>query len=376
MSEQKLTVVFVTDGIFPHSVGGMQKHSKLLVEALAKSNQVNLIVIHPHAGTQVFDEALHIVEHAIPASKPSIQYIIDGYRYSQNVAAILKKYPNAVIYSQGFSVWSHIKIFSHRLINNPHGLEAYQTLSKKDYYKTSPFRFIFNYIFKRSAYTVSLGGKLTDIIKKQLGKNNEVVVLPNATNITDFPDKDFSGNKTKVLFVGRFAFNKGIDVLIDCIQKINNENLGDDFEFGLVGKGPLYEHYKSLYAANNLTYYGFASDENLAMLYKTSHVFVLPTLFEGMPTVVLEAMAKKMPIIVTDVGATLELVDNSNGFIIDKSSVQSLYDSLIKFHQLSEIDKSSLAEASYKRVKENFTWPVIAQKHIDLFNKIASSLNA
>ena len=227
MSHEKLTVVFVTDGIFPHSVGGMQKHSKLLVEALAKSNQVNLIVIHPHVGTRVFDEDLHIAEHEIPASKPSIQYIIDGFRYSQNVASILKKYPTAIIYSQGFSVWAGIKQFSNRLIVNPHGLEAYQTLSKKDYYKTTPFRLIFNYIFKRSAYTVSLGGKLTDIIKKQLGKNNQVAVLPNATNINEFPDKDFSGNKTKVLFVGRFAFNKGIDVLIECIQKINNENLGE-----------------------------------------------------------------------------------------------------------------------------------------------------
>ena len=112
------------------------------------------------------------------------------------------------------------------------------------------------------------------------------------------------------------------------------------------------------------------------MLYKTSHVFALPTLFEGMPTVVLEAMAKKMPIIVTDVGATLELVNNANGYIIEKKSVQSLYDALLNFHQLSEIDKTGLAEASYKRVKENFTWPVIAQKHIDLFNKIAKNINA
>ena len=376
MNENKLPVVFVTDGIFPHSVGGMQKHSKLLVEALAKSNQLNLVVIHPHVGTKVFEENLHIVEHAIPAPKHSIQYIIDGYRYSQKVAFILKKYPNAIIYSQGFSVWSEISKFKNRLIVNPHGLEAYQTMSNTDYYKTTPFRLVFNYIFKRSAYVVSLGGKLTDIIKSCLSKDNQVVVLPNATNITDFPNKDFNGNVTKVLFVGRFAFNKGIDVLIKCIQKINNENLGHKYKFCLVGKGPLYDHYKSLYTADNLTYYGFASDDDLDMLYKTSHVFVLPTLFEGMPTVVLEAMAKKMPIIVTDVGATLELVDKSNGIIIEKKSVESLFDALKMFHQLPESVKTNLAEASYKRVKDNFTWPVIAQKHIDLFNQIAKKINA
>ncbi|MBT8196056.1 MAG: glycosyltransferase, partial [Bacteroidia bacterium] len=98
--------------------------------------------------------------------------------------------------------------------------------------------------------------------------------------------------------------------------------------------------------------------------------------FEGMPTVVLEAMAKKMPIIVTDVGATLELVDMNNGYIIDKKSVQSLFDALQAFHQLPKNNKTQLAEASYNRVKENFTWPVIAQKHIDLFKQIAQSTNA
>lgn len=376
MTEKKLQVVFVTDGIFPHTVGGIQKHSRLLVEALAKTGQLDLIVIHPHVGTQVFDKNLNITEKIIAPSTPAIQYIVDCYRYSLRVAKELKNYPNAVIYAQGFAVWGNSAKFKKRLIINPHGLEAYQTLNKKDYYKTSPFRFINNFIFKRCAYVVSLGGRLTDIIKPHLAKDNEVVVLPNATNIKDFPTKDFSGSVTKALFVGRFAFNKGINILIECIQKINSENPGNQFQFGLVGKGPLYEHYKALYTADNLTYYGFASDEDLDMLYKTSHVFVLPTLFEGMPTVVLEAMAKKMPIIVTDVGATLEMVDSTNGYIIEKESVQSLYDALISFSKLTESEKTKLADASYNRLRNNFTWPVIAQKHIDLFNKLAKKIHA
>ena len=53
MSE-RLKLVFCTDGIFPDTVGGMQKHSKLLIEAIAKMNVIDLIVIHPHHHKKVF----------------------------------------------------------------------------------------------------------------------------------------------------------------------------------------------------------------------------------------------------------------------------------------------------------------------------------
>ena len=59
-----LKVVFCTDGIFPHQIGGMQRHSRLLLESLAAFD-VELTVIHPHEGVQVFNDELRIKEFAI-----------------------------------------------------------------------------------------------------------------------------------------------------------------------------------------------------------------------------------------------------------------------------------------------------------------------
>ena len=56
---KRLQVVFCTDGIFPHAVGGMQKHSKLLVEELARMNVLDLVVIHPHHDKKVFQDFLN-----------------------------------------------------------------------------------------------------------------------------------------------------------------------------------------------------------------------------------------------------------------------------------------------------------------------------
>ena len=69
MSTRK-QVVFCTDGIFPHAVGGMQRHSTLLIEELAKSGRFSIVVIHPH-NAPVFNQSLGIKE--IP-----LQFVMDS----------------------------------------------------------------------------------------------------------------------------------------------------------------------------------------------------------------------------------------------------------------------------------------------------------
>jgi glycosyltransferase involved in cell wall biosynthesis len=112
------------------------------------------------------------------------------------------------------------------------------------------------------------------------------------------------------------------------------------------------------------------SDEQLEELYETSHLFVLPTLFEGMPTVVLEAMAKQLPIIVTDTGATAEQVDESNGFLIQKNNVPELKKALLKFYDLQSDKKNKMGLNSHQKVLQNFTWEKVAEKHHQLFKNI------
>jgi glycosyltransferase involved in cell wall biosynthesis len=107
-------------------------------------------------------------------------------------------------------------------------------------------------------------------------------------------------------------------------------------------------------------------------LYRSVDLFVLPTLFEGMPTVVLEAMARGLPIAVTDVGATRELVDDTNGFIIPKRDPGSLAATLRAFARLSAEQRRSLGAASLCKVRERFTWSAVAAAHVRLFERVAA----
>lgn len=367
-----IKILFCTDGIFPHAVGGMQRHSRLLVEKLAKIPDLELIVVHPHQNITVFSN-IAIKEIGLPAINTKGNYLLNCYEYSKLVYKTALLYPDAVIYSQGLSVWHGISKLGSRTIINPHGLESYQSLSFRDYLTGIPFRTIFNYLFRTSHKVVSLGGRLTDILKKVIPEQ-KIAVLPNAVNVPQFVERQFNSKPIRFLFVGRFALNKGINILAEAVTVLNNNGFGEQIEFNLVGKGPMYEEYMQKYRHPNLHFSGFADDDKLNELYRSYDVFVLPTLFEGMPTVVLEAMAHGMPIIVTDVGATLMMVDASNGWIIEKKNVQSLVNSIKNYLQLPDTERRNLSESSYKKVKSQFTWDIVAQKHAELFRETVAKL--
>ncbi len=360
-------VVFCTDGIFPHAVGGMQRHSALLIQELSRLNKYEIIVIHPH-DKKVFSPELNVKEIALNFPVNG-NYIYWCYQYSKKVFEQLQSYPRAVIYAQGLSMWHGIKKIGNRVIVNPHGLEPFQTFTVKEKLITAPFRKIERYLFKHAAKVVSLGGRLTDILKKEIpNSRNKIVVLPNAVNPCNYIKRNFKDDKIQLLYVGRFAFNKGINILLEAVRQLNNEGYQNKLQFNIVGKGPLYDAYTKQYSFSNVNFIGFAADDFLQQLYRENDLFVFPTLFEGMPTVVLEAMANAMPVIVSDTGATAELVNQDNGYLIESNNVRALKCAIQSFFQLNAADRSKRSENSYQKLMANFTWQVVAEKHAALFD--------
>jgi len=369
----KRQLLFCTDGIFPHAVGGMQKHSLLLIEQLVKFSEWEIIVVHPH-NKNVMDPSWKVKEIAIPFDFNGF-YIWKQYQYSKKVSEIIQQYPEALIYAQGFAVLHGLKKFGNRVIINQHGLEPFQGLTKNDRLKTLPMRMMERYQFHNAAKVISLGGRLTTILKNETYySNDKIAVIPNAVYECALPTKNFEAEELKLLYVGRFAFNKGIDILLESVKTLNREGYKSKLEFYIVGKGPLYEKFTAEYQFDNVEYVGFASEERLKELYETCDLFVFPTLFEGMPTVVLEAMVHGMPVIVSDTGATAELVNSQNGYLVDAGDTRAFKCAIQTYYQLSVDDKRKMSEASRTRVMNNFTWEIVGRKHIELFESMLLSI--
>ncbi|HXU26077.1 MAG TPA: glycosyltransferase family 4 protein, partial [Bacteroidia bacterium] len=135
-----------------------------------------------------------------------------------------------------------------------------------------------------------------------------------------------------------------------------------DFQFDFIGPIPNEFEIKS----PQIKYYGAISDAGkIKSILRETDVFVLPSHAEGMPNVILEAMASGCAILATNVGAVNVMVDDSNGWLIPPLN-STIIEQKIKEIITVEIKNVEVKKAmSVKKVKENFMWDKVVLKEIN-----------
>lgn len=369
--DRLIHVALCTDGVYPHAMGGMQRHSRLLAEHLAQVPDIRLTVLHPHRAG-VFDPGLGIREVALPPMDPERLYLRELWRYSGRMADALHGLRPDAILAQGFSVWQGIEGFTSRLAVMPHGLEMHQGLTVRDRLIGAPFRWLLRRVARRAAVVVSLGGKLTPLLQGIVrGSGARVTVIPNAVHLpSEAPPYPAAQGAFNLLFVGRFAFNKGIDVLLDTARALEAE--GDRrIRFILAGDGPERARMERDGLPGNVRLAGKVDDAELDRLYAECLALVLPTRFEGMPTVVLEAMARARPVIVSDVGAAAELLTAGNGLMVPPGYEPAFRSAVLRLANAPHDELERMGRKGRALAAQGFAWPVIAGRFAALARELA-----
>ena len=176
-------------------------------------------------------------------------------------------------------------------------------------------------------------------IKKTLGKwrVKKVTTILNAVDKQELPGKNGGRELRKALkiresdfvigTVGRLSPEKGHTLLINAIARIKRDHI----RVLIVGDGPLKGELTRLSSElgldKNVTFCGY--DQNIRDYYESFDLLILPSLKEGLPNVVLEAMVFDIPVISTNVGGVKEIItDNENGWIIEAGNVDSISNKL------------------------------------------------
>lgn len=163
-------------------------------------------------------------------------------------------------------------------------------------------------------------------IARLLGK--QAINLPNAINLEGFKrtNIDIASKKKSLGFplhspiigtVGRLAEQKGYCYLIDAIPKVLIDH--PQAHFMIIGEGPLSEELKEqadqLNVSSNVKFTGSRSD--IDELYACMDIFVSSSLYEGLPTVIMESMVSNVPVLATSIPGTDELVQHGvNGWLV------------------------------------------------------------
>jgi len=167
---------------------------------------------------------------------------------------------------------------------------------------------------------------LTEDMRKKMQRNcnRDISVIPNGLNLEKFEnlsrDETQSKNEKLIIFVGRFRPEKGVKYLIEAMNIIIQHV--QPVKLILVGEGPEEEKLKQLVGQFNLgrfiNFVGQIPNEKVPQYMVTAYVFVLPSLCEGFPNVLLEAMGSGLPIVATNVCGLPEIIrDGENGFLVE-----------------------------------------------------------
>ncbi len=143
----------------------------------------------------------------------------------------------------------------------------------------------------------------------------------------DYAPRVHEGAGSHVLFVGRPGVRKGLSFLLEAVARLRAER--PDVRLTVVGDGPERAEAEATAQAagigDRVQFTGYQSSAQVAEWLSRADVFVLPSLAEGVPIVLMEAMAAGVPVVATNVGGTSELVvDGENGFLVPPTVTDAL----------------------------------------------------
>ena len=184
------------------------------------------------------------------------------------------------------------------------------------------------------------------------------VTIPNFVN-EDFIASDHLINSkiTKVVFVGHMIRTKGLFEMVEVANRMPH------ISFLMAGM-PNLENL-NLEPPKNMKFLGNIDFTMLKGVLDSSDLFMFPTYSEGFSLALLEAMARGLPVVTTNVGANSDMIEKSGGLLVPTSDVEALCHALLQLEN-PEL-RSSMSIWNIAKVKNNYTAHQIIEKIRDLY---------
>lgn len=379
-----MKITILTDGIYPLVIGGAQKHNWHLARSLASAGaQVELIHPGKRDGKSIraFKDIPNLREIVVPykfSMSPGTEIqLSDLTRYFNQLWDKVKSTESDVVYCQGLSGSTILKHksrgeFNVPVVVNMHGMDMFQPVVdfQEDTSSVEDLRAEAVFQLETADAVVSLGGKLGNILHTHGIPDRKIWRIPVGIDNEWLKSPAVKSNESRIFtFIGGEEKRKGLDLLHHAIEILAAKEVKPSFR--IIGNVSADKKLK----ASNVEYVGPAgSEQEIMNLLDESSFLILPSYCEGMPTVILEAMARGNAIITTDVGATSTLVDETNGMIIPVGDEHSLAEAIHHANGLPANRLRAMFQSSYTKVLE-FEWSKMAKRNLEMFETLLEEEN-
>ena len=401
-----------------HGQGGLERSVHDLVRHLA-ARDVDVIVITPPptgvrraATVDPFASPRIQVRHVPYVTFPlanrrgttildrSTAYPLFGWRAGRVALALARAGAIDIVHAFGASGLGYA--LGHRrgdppLVVNPQGMEEFgasaETMRWAKRVGYAPLRAAVRATARRAASIIATDAALAPVVARHLRpRDGQMVTIPNGIDLVEVsalagPAEGqvlrqrygISSGETVLLSVGRLEHNKGFDVLARALARAARADgplAAHGWRWVLVGAGPYRRAIQSEVDAAGIGAHvivaGRASDQDLHAWYEAATVFVHPTRYEGSSLVTLEAMAHRRAVIGTRAGGLPDKIrPGINGWLVDADSVEALAGAIDAAARARDM-LPALGAAGRKIVEDQFSWPVLADRHIALYRDLQS----
>lgn len=220
---------------------------------------------------------------------------------------------------------------------------------------------------------------VSDDLKKHIeayGIRANFKVIPNVVDTSVFVPRNKAeqkDGKKRLLLVAMLTDVKGVPYLIEALNILRT--MRSDFVLDIVGDGPMRYEYEVMVKRLGLNtvvrFHGFKPKQDVAEFMRNSDIFVLPSLWENLPCVIIEAMASGLPIVATNVGGIPEIVNDEVGVLVPPRDAEALAHALD--YILDNINSySSKKLAAY--ANQRFSYKAIGERLTYLYNQVLGAV--
>jgi len=187
--------------------------------------------------------------------------------------------------------------------------------------------------------------------------------VPNGTDESFFISRHYETKPPlRLLYVGTWLDRKGVHYLVEAFRIVLQQR--SDIELTVAGCLSSEESIKSACPAevrDRIRVRPFVNRDDMPALYCEHDIFLLPSLMEGMPLALMEAMATAMPVITTETSGMADVVeDGFNGLLVLPADAEALARAIIRLCDSLKLRESLGQEA--QRTMRRYTWSCVTRK--------------
>ena len=203
---------------------------------------------------------------------------------------------------------------------------------------------------------------------------DKVHVIHNGIDTDVFAPSNSASPKKQILWIGRFTPGKGVEYLLKGFQAFSKGF--PDYTLVMVGRGPLKDDFvrmiREMDLEDKVVLRDFIPNGELPSLYQDSLLFILPSLEEGVPRTILEAMACERPVVCTALPQLVDIVSGC-GLLIPTGDAGAVADALSTLVSDPALARN-LGQSARAKVVSQYSWDDTVAKTLDLYASLAHTV--